>query len=376
MRKASARSGRQRYDGGWRVVKTAAQTASRLDSLQILRFFAAFLVLVGHTQHALLERLGAGAGRYAFVPLDWGLGVDVFFVISGFVMYYLMHGRFAQPGATATFLRRRIVRVVPMYWLFTTLVLAVGLATGAIDLPWTNILFSYLFLPGPVCGEYCFPVFTLGWTINYEMLFYALFALALGFSRRTGVAVVVGLIVALIVVGQVVPASWSMLHFWGYPIIGEFLFGIGLAAAFLRGWRVSRPTGWAMVAAGLVLAIVSYQLDLYDHIWRLWTGGIPAALILGGAVFGLEPRGEHGRWLTLLVLGGDASYALYLSHPVTIRVTDAIAGKIGLFDHAPWMFWAGTVVAAVIGSFVVHFAIEKPLLSRFYRRPNLGAGVP
>lgn len=359
-----------------RVVKTAGRAASRLDSLQILRFFAAFLVLVGHTQHALLERLGTGAGRYAFVPLDWGLGVDVFFVISGFVMYYLMHDRFAQPGATATFLRRRIVRVVPMYWLFTTLVLAVGLATGAIDLGWTNILFSYLFLPGPVCGEYCFPVFTLGWTINYEMLFYALFAIALGSSRRIGLGVVVALIVGLIVVGQVVPASWSMLHFWGYPIIGEFLFGIGLAAAFLRGWRVSRPVGWAMVVTGLVLAVVSYQLDLYDHIWRLWTGGIPAALILGGAVFGLEPRGEPGRWLGLLVLGGDASYALYLSHPVTIRVTDAIAGKIGLFDRAPWAFWAGTVVAAVIGSFVVHYAIEKPLLSRFYRRPNLGAGVP
>ncbi len=359
-----------------RVVTTAAKAASRLDSLQILRFFAAFLVLIGHTQHALLERLSAGAGRYAFVPLDWGLGVDVFFVISGFVMYYLMHDRFAKPGATATFLRRRIVRVVPMYWLFTTLVLAVGLATGAIDLPWTNVLFSYLFLPGPVCGEYCFPVFTLGWTINYEMLFYALFALALGFSRRTGLGVVVALIVGLIVMGQVVPPSWSMLHFWGYPIIGEFLFGIGLAAAFLRGWRVSRPVGWTMVFAGLMLAVVSYQLDLYDHIWRLWTGGIPAALILGGAVFGLEPRGEHGHWMTLLVLGGDASYALYLSHPVTIRVTDAVAAKIGLFDHAPWAFWAGTVVAAVIGSFVVHFAIEKPLLARFYRRPNLGTGIP
>ncbi|MGN5376034.1 acyltransferase family protein [Sphingomonas hankookensis] len=283
-----------------------------------MRFFAALLVVIGHTQHALLERLGAAAGRYAFVPLDWGLGVDVFFVISGFVMYYLMHDRFAQAGATATFLRRRVVRVVPMYWLFTTLVLAVGLATGAVDLPWTNILFSYLFLPGPVCGEYCFPVFTLGWTINYEMLFYALFAIALGFPRRIGVAVVVGLIAGLIVMGQAVPVSWSMLHFWGYPIIGEFLFGIGLAAGFLRGWRVSRGAGWALVAAGLVLATVSYQLDLYDHIWRLWTGGIPAALILGGAVFGLEPRGAHGRWLAVLVVGGDASYALYLSHPVTI----------------------------------------------------------
>ncbi len=357
-------------------MKNDPKLASRLDSLQVLRFFAAFLVLIGHTQHAMLERLGAGAGRYAFIALDWGLGVDVFFLISGFVMYYLMHDRFAQPGATRTFLRRRIVRVAPMYWLFTTLVLAVGVATHAIDLSPANILFSYLFLPGPVCGEYCFPVFTLGWTINYEMLFYALFAIALGFPRRIGVAIVVALIVTLIAVGQVVPVGWSMLHFWGYPIIGEFLFGIALAAAFLRGWRVSRPVGAALVVGGIVLAAISYQLDLYQHVWRLWTGGIPAAMILGGAVFGLEPRSHGGRWLALLVAGGDASYALYLSHPVTIRIADAVAARIGLFDRAPWAFWIGTVIAAVIGSFLVHRWIEKPLLARFYRRPNLGAGAP
>ena len=123
MRKAPARYGAALpWRKGRRGVKRSGRAASRLDSLQILRFFAALLVVIGHTQHALLERLGAAAGRYAFVPLDWGLGVDVFFVISGFVMYYLMHDRFAQAGATATFLRRRVVRVVPMYWLFTTLV--------------------------------------------------------------------------------------------------------------------------------------------------------------------------------------------------------------------------------------------------------------
>ena len=88
--------------------------SQRVDSLQVLRFVAAFLVLCGHAQQALVK-LASGTPRpWSVIPLDWGLGVDIFFVISGFVMYYMMHDRFGVPGVAADFLRRRVIRVVPL----------------------------------------------------------------------------------------------------------------------------------------------------------------------------------------------------------------------------------------------------------------------
>lgn len=341
--------------------------AGRLDSLQILRFLAAFLVLCGHAQHAVVEKMTGSPGLFGVVPLDWGLGVDVFFIISGFVMYYMMHGRFGRPGMAIDFVRRRIIRVVPLYWVFTTIILIAGMATGEIVVPRSNIAFSYLFLPGPTCDEYCFPVFTLGWTLNYEMLFYAIFAIALTQPRRIGLPLVVGVIVGMIAIGHFIPASWPMLHFWTYPLIGEFLMGIGIARAYIEGWRLPRPVGWAMIATGFALAVLSYQTDAYDVIWRLWTGGVPAALILGGAVLALEPRRE-GRWIALLIVGGDASYALYLSHPIAIRVSDMIGVRLNLLAISPVLPWLLSVAGALIGALIVHYWIEKPMLALLSRR--------
>ncbi|KQO08259.1 acyltransferase family protein [Sphingomonas sp. Leaf242] len=358
----------------------------RIDSLQILRFLAAFLVLCGHSQHALVDHLGARAGYWSFVPLDWGLGVDVFFVISGFVMYYMMHDRFGKAGAAADFLRRRLIRVAPLYWLFTTLALAVLVATGAPRPGTLNIVFSYLFLPGPVCGDYCFPVFTLGWTLNYEMMFYAVFAIALPFRRATGIAIIVAAILGLMAVAHLAPADWRMLHFWGYPLTGEFLAGIGLAHLFLKGVRIPRPIALATIPFALVLAVIGYQTDAYDTIGRIVTGGIPATLIMAAAVLGLEPVG--GRQVAptgltrLLVAGGDASYALYLSHPIAIKLAQVIAQKLGILDRAPELLLPLVFVGAVIGAVIVHRFIEKPMLAFLSRRwsrfgsTGMGDGQP
>jgi exopolysaccharide production protein ExoZ len=358
----------------------------RIDSLQILRFLAAFLVLCGHSQHALVEHIGARAGNWGFIPFDWGLGVDVFFVISGFVMYYMMHDRFGNAGAAADFLRRRLIRIAPLYWLFTTLALVVLIATGAPRPGATNILFSYLFLPGPLCGEYCFPVFTLGWTLNYEMMFYVVFAVALPFRRTAGLAIIFAAILGLMAVAHLAPLDWRMLHFWGYPLTGEFLAGIVLAHLFLKGVRIPRPIAFAMLPLALVLAVIGYQTGAYDTIGRIVTGGIPATLIMAAAVLGLEPvGGQHvapSGLTRLLVAGGDASYALYLSHPIAIKVAEAITQKLGLFERAPVLLLPIAIVGALIGAVIVHRVIEKPMLAFLNRRwsrfgsTGMGDGQP
>jgi len=341
--------------------------SGRIDSLQVLRFLAAFLVLCGHAQQALVARAPQVAGSYGFIPLDWGLGVDVFFLISGFVMYYMMHGRFGQRGVASDFLRRRIIRVVPLYWLFTTLVLVMGLILHT-PLPSTaRIVFSYLFLPGPTCDLYCTPLFTLGWTLNYEMMFYAVFALGLLFARPRGMALIVGMILLLIAIASPTPPDWRMIRFWGLPLTLEFLMGIGIAHLFLTGRRVSAVTGWAMVAAGFALAIWLYQLRAFETVDRVVTGGIPAALIVTGGVLGLEPRRDT-RWIALAIAGGNASYALYLSHPFAIHAVELLDARLSLAALHPAIFLAAVIATAIIGAAIVHRWIEQPLLRLLNRR--------
>ncbi|WP_062018150.1 acyltransferase [Aureimonas sp. AU4] len=346
-------------------------TKTRLDALQVLRFLAAMLVVVGHAQHELVDTVGPAAGSLAFILLDWGLGVDVFFVISGFVMYYLMRGRFGGRGVAADFLRRRLIRIVPLYWIFTSLVLAVALAEG-IDYPMSKIVSSYLFLPPPSCPAPCpigydFPVYSLGWTLNFEMMFYLVFAVGLLMRKRAGLAFVVVVIATLVALVNTFHVGASMLRFWGDSIALEFLMGIGIAALFVGGRRMPAAIGWTLIVSGFVLAAISYQLDAYQTIGRAITGGIPAALIVSGAILRCPIDGASA-WNRFLIFGGDASYSLYLAHPVAFKIATPIAAKLGLVAPSPSLYLVSLLVAATIAGFAVHVLLEKPLLYVLNRR--------
>jgi len=341
--------------------------SQRVDSLQVLRFVAAFLVLCGHAQQALVKLTGGAPRPWSVIPLDWGLGVDIFFVISGFVMYYMMHDRFGVPGVAADFLRRRVIRVVPLYYLFTTLTLVMGLVLH-VPLPSTiRIVFSYLFLPGPTCDLYCTPLLTLGWTLNYEMMFYLVFAAGLLLPYRRGLMLIVGILLLLIAIAAPTPPDWRMIRFWGLPITLEFVAGMGVAHMFLRGMTIPRVLAWTIVAAGFALAVLFYQIGAYDTIGRPFTGGLPAVMIVTASVLGLEPR-RRTRWIGWLIAGGNASYALYLSHPFAIHVGEVLDARLGLSARSPALFLAMVILGALIGSAIVHVGIEKPMLRWLNRR--------
>lgn len=357
--------------------ETLPSERKHINALQMLRFAAAFLVFVGHAQHELVEMLGTAAGTWGFVPLDWGLGVDIFFVISGFVMYFLTADGFGVRGGAADFMRRRLVRIVPLYWFFSLLMLAAlvfASRSGGLPLPSVpNIIFSFLFLPGPQCADYCFPIFSLGWTLNYEMLFYCIFAVGLCFPRRTGLTIIVGTILLLMILALFVPSSWTALRFWGYPITGEFLAGIGIAALYRKKFRIPVAPAILLMATGIILAIIFYQLHLYESVTRLITGGIPAALMVAATLFGLEPQrlGKMGR---LLLLGGDSSYALYLWHPFGIKIGEAITHRLPI-ALSPLLFYMICAIVVLIGSVLLHRFAERPVTIRlnhaFRRRTPL-----
>lgn len=332
----------------------------RLYNVQCLRFLAAAAVLIGHTQHESAARLSP---PWFF----WGAGVDVFFIISGLIMYVQSSEAFGRPGAASEFIRHRLQRVVPIYWIFTALMIASTLLlTAHIDHKQTSaphITASFLFFPWPNEFGKLHPILGVGWTLNYEMLFYAIFGASLLFRR--GILVLLSAFAALLVIGAVSPAGAWPLRFWGAPIILEFLFGIGLGAAYLRGMRLSLSAGVALAFAGVAALLVIRYLGFKDETWRFATVGLPALMIAAAFTLTPQPSDKKG-WIGWMVLAGDASYALYLSHPFTINVVKLAMQKAGFAQ--PYLFFGVATAASIAASIVIFLVVEKPIIAFFKAR--------
>ena len=163
----------------------------RLASIQILRAAAAMGVVFAHLTESYRAVFNAKDAVWDFYYGNFG--VDLFFVISGFVMVYASEALFGQPGASRKFVIRRLIRIVPLYWIATSYALWGLLNVTGLNLPaatWKSIFGSYFFLPFPFpTGG---PLLIVGWTLNYEMFFYLIFAIAVFFDRIRAALVATG----------------------------------------------------------------------------------------------------------------------------------------------------------------------------------------
>ncbi|MCK1397439.1 acyltransferase [Bradyrhizobium sp. 4] len=327
------------------------------------------MVLIGHLQDALRR------GRIADLTplpdptgLPWHAGVDIFFVISGFVMFLVAADDFGRQGASLEFLRRRIIRVVPLYWTFTLLaVVAALLLTGHVrhdEVSVTHVLASLFFVPWRSPGGELVPPLSVGWTLNFEMLFYAVFTIGLLFRRMIGLTVVVLILLGLMFVRTVAPGQIGVqLDFWGFRITLEFLYGIFVAHLFLAEIRLSNPARlFVMVAAFVALAVGNQAaLNAFQDRWFYW--GVPAAMIVAATVLGDDLPDRP--WSRFLVVCGDGSYALYLSHLFTLRAVGILWAKLNIGITSA--YFALAVTASIAVSLVVHRGFEVPMLQLLRR---------
>lgn len=341
----------------------------RFYGVQALRFAAATAVVVTHAVDLAGTRLGLETalthGNLAGGTLEnfGAVGVDVFFVISGFIIATTTRGQ-TGVGAAGAFLWRRFRRVAPIYWPLSLPIL-IGMARGGTLSPEVA---SATFLFWPFSGlEMTFPALGPGWTLCFEMLFYAGFGLAIAGGRRVGWGLV-GAYAAMLAVGLVVAAP--VLRFWGAPIILEFLLGVGIASI----WRFA-PRGLALWAVGL--ALVGFGLSLVfgyggiDDVRALnepWNGmrrvliwGLPSAMLVFGVVRMERTDRAPGRLERAATFMGDASYSIYLVHVLVIRALGRMfeSGMVVLPGDAVVGL---TVIASLAAGAVVHVWVERPLL--------------
>ncbi|MEH3046365.1 acyltransferase family protein [Sphingomonas adhaesiva] len=329
----------------------------QLHGIQYLRAVAAGAVVVYHAAQRTGTRFTVGEA-----------GVDLFFVISGFLMIAITSPQTRPLG----FLRDRIKRIVPAYWIATSVFLAgalLGLFPHARP-DWMHIVASYLFIPHRAAGsEAIWPLLVPGWTLNFEMFFYALFAMTLAVPRVWQLPVLTVLLAGCGLIGGLVRPQDAFGAFYTQPILLEFVAGAWL------GWYWKRygapPGGAAAIALAIVLYVAAWWID--DHGLRVLTYGVPALLLFAG-MLGLEHREGGIRHIPVLHRLGDASYAIYLWHTMILAVV-VKAGRI-LGVPVPAIFVLG-VAASLAGGVAAWWLVERPINALFKRRrTRLGVPIP
>lgn len=329
-----------------------ALTRGKILNVQILRFIAAFAVLASHAADLTLAR------DSWFWSFPWTAGVDIFFVISGMIMAIVSDGQFGRRGAARHFLLRRIIRIAPIYWLMTGLMIATvvfmpgQVRNSAADA--ASVATSLLFIPWPRGDGQVVPILAQGWTLNYEAFFYLAFALAL--LHRRGLAMLAAGFAMLASIHAAIPDQYVALRFWSDPIILEFIVGIGLAKLWLSGIRLPTATIAALAIAALALFGTAAPLGLTQY-GRLIANGVPAALLCAAFLFAPDRRAP-GPIHRALVANGDSSYALYLSHTFTINAVILLVGR-----YMPgWAAMCLAVALSIVIALTIHRLVERPMV--------------
>jgi peptidoglycan/LPS O-acetylase OafA/YrhL len=361
------------------VLAGPPEPAMQIVAIQILRAIAAISVSVGHAQAFIaipMERQGQAFGWSFLLP--WGAGVDLFFVISGFIMVYSSERLFAAPAGAKIFAWRRLSRIVPLYWCAMALLL-VKMAVLHKPMPdAASVVTSFFFIPWDTQNTGVpRPIYDLGWTLNYEMFFYSVFALSIALRRELAVAMISVCLSALVLFGLLFPVDNPQLFFWAQPIVLEFVFGMGLALLVRHGVALPSPVRYALIALGAAAFFHDFLNTVAQpHLWltpndflRVAGWGIPAAMIVAGCVLKKSERLGDNVFVRSGKLLGDASYALYLCHPIVMSGFAMLWFASGINAKAPaYVGVAISIVLAIVASILVYRWFELPLTRLLQRR--------
>ena len=319
-----------------------------LNNLQLLRAFAAINVVLFHIiGTSILYQQEVNWLK----PLQgWGIsGVDLFFVISGFVMVYT---QFERPKSPVQFLRSRFYRILPLYWVLTLLIasslwlMPSVFRAMQIDLEW---FLSSLFLTSQAMG-YAEPMLYVGWTLELEMLFYGVFALAL-FARNLYVSVAL----VSLVLGAL---AWS-LHL---PMMLEFILGM-LAGVIYRHIRLGVEASWWLAFLALVALLLSIGMDGESQRFVLW--GIPSFLLVMAVLYLPQNKNPIGLYL------GAASYSIYLVQVFSIPLFYKLSSTYLAFIQ-PDLLAVGCLLFTLAMASLLYQFVEQPL-ARQLRSIQVGA---
>lgn len=353
-----------------RVEGTRPVIPTKFESIQVLRGVAALLVVAAHLQ--VIEQKYSHGGVILPAWLEYGkVSVDLFFVISGFVIATVTRGQFKSRRAAGHFLFQRMSRIYPPYWLYSIMVLLLWLfrpdVVNASQGHRINIVASFLLLPQDLV-----PLLMVGWTLIHEMYFYVAMALLMLVVRERVFPVALALWALVVIVGQLYcvidtgenVSPWIRLIF--HPLTLEFVGGAGIALLLNGSIRGNGRVIMGMGIIGFIFAAIwlyagDTALDT-DSWWRLLFFGLPSLLVVHGAA-SAEIAGK-ARFPTIMRKIGDASYSIYLTHILVLSAIGRAWAQIAVpeaINHA--IVLATMVLATIIVGLLSYRWVEVPILN-------------
>jgi len=349
-----------------------------LKNVQALRAIAALLVVFEHLNFGL-EKSDPGA-RLAFFAFrtSGNFGVDLFFVISGFIMVVTNWKAFGNLQASPKFLIKRFVRIYPPYW-FVLLPILLGFFVNArtfmhAHIGNTDILSSVLLLP-----QVTAPLLMVSWTLTFELLFYIIFACILPLNRVYLVPLLAAWAILEIIMFVIFHRSLNpVLNLLGAPLPIEFIMGAIIGTLYSRA-MMPKPEAVGLVgsitAIGIWFGIAVPGLTIdptQNDLARVLEYGIPAALLVYAAV-ALERRANLAVNDKLVYLG-DSSYALYLWHMPVFVVLNIFAMRLHVHGVvADFLLQLLMLASAVTVAIIVYRYVERPMTVRLNQLFRVGS---
>lgn len=360
---------------------TRSTSPQKNHYIQNLRGYAAILVVIDHALQTLVHA-GILPKRVDYVADDLGAaGVHIFFAISGFIMMHVAFDSFGKPFAPQRFLLARIKRIVPLYYVATVVAIGIHALEGSRPYSWSDIVLSMFFMPSHAhldvlaSTRSLYPILAVGWTLNYEMFFYLLFAIALFFRMRVGVGFMACLLLLLVAVGSGekmfsphllgTTLLFEIAHYFTRDIMLYFVLGI-IISLFAKGKRwpslsIPMPALLGCSLSIVELCTLNYLMPNQYPAWRAALTILVAFVAVGLCAIA-TPSKQNGLAEKL----GDASYSIYLFH-----------GFFLLASFLCWQRWvggfyAGEIFFAVLfgigGGYLTYSFIERPLSIRVNRK--------
>lgn len=323
----------------------------KLNNLQILRGISALLVCCFHFRNDLnFKNIDLGELLFS----QGGIGVPIFFVISGFIMAFTTQKLNSDNGNISKqiilFYKKRVTRIVPLYYLLTFLWIFIG---GNILLyfsgeTFSRLVHSLLFLP----QNGTFPVLFLGWSLNYEMFFYLIFGISLLFKSKRYIFIII-LFISTYISGLLFNFENAFIQMVTSVLNLYFVTGI-IFALLLKKVNILPKQAIIISSIGIILfALLFFRiLPFKTHLLSII---IVALFVFSFLLFDFSLKLKTNKFLVFL---GDISYSLYLSHPFV----DVIFKKIKLHDdllRLPYFLLKIFMVIALAAFF--YYFVEKKI---------------
>jgi exopolysaccharide production protein ExoZ len=320
-----------------------------LIGVQYLRGIAAMLVVLHHS------------GATQLGPF----GVNIFFVISGFVMWFTTAAIDVSP---VVFWRRRLVRIVPLYWLCLSLLVAIAVSApqylNTTEITLESVIKSFLFIPHfHAVQKIIAPILIPGWSLNYEMFFYLVFGIALIIKSDTRRAIMIVILLwGLVLLGLLLNPAAAVATTYTNPDLLLFLDGVILAIIYRSHNIGSVMLGVILICIGILTRFTRVTDD-----FGLFAGLSPALIVAGTLAF--EPVLRRAPSV-LLHMAGNASYSIYLSHLFFLRLSELgwrhfVGGNSSGILEATYVTFS--LIFAIGGGIAVHYFIERPMLLLFHQ---------